>query len=209
MRIFPVLLGGFLFLGTLQSHAQDVVQWKTVGDWKISVDRTLNYGCFMLVSYTRGTVVRIGFNQKALNGYILVGNSAWRSLEVGKEYPLALQYDDETPWRGTSTGVSFTNGSNVYLFLPFSKPTFIGDFARREMLSIWYREQIVTKLPLKGSYAAAQELIVCQKTIDAARAGTEPSDARPTDPFAKGIQRSDPFASGGPRVVSDPFSRRQ
>ena len=46
----------------------------------------------------------------------------WRSLEVGKEYPLALKFDTESPWRGTFTAVKF--GNLVLLMNSFAKGKF-------------------------------------------------------------------------------------
>src|SRR5262245_43090447 len=97
LKLFaPVLIFGLV--GTAQ--AQDSAHWKSVGSWEVYVDKSLNFGCFLIAAYTRGTVVRIGLDQKNLNGYVMIGNEAWRSLQVGKQYELRLQFDSEGPWRG-------------------------------------------------------------------------------------------------------------
>ena len=68
----------------------------------------------MLASYTRGTVVRIGIDQQNLNGYIVIGNEAWRSLEAGKQYGLSLQFDNDAPWRGNATARSIGGGRPIF-----------------------------------------------------------------------------------------------
>ena len=57
--------------------AQETALWRTVGQWQIRVDATLGYGCFLVGSYTRGTVLRIGIDQQNGNGYVMVGNEAF------------------------------------------------------------------------------------------------------------------------------------
>src|SRR4029079_1880058 len=84
--------------------AQDTVLWANVGQWQIRIDKSVNYGCFMLGSYTQGTLLRIGFDQNNRNGYLLVGNDAWRSLRVGNRYDIVLRFDRAAPWRGRATG---------------------------------------------------------------------------------------------------------
>ena len=80
-------------LAAQPSLAADAPLWATVGNWQIRVDETLNYGCFMVGSYERGDVLRIGLDfRSGANGYILVGNATWKSLEVGKEYQLSVQF---------------------------------------------------------------------------------------------------------------------
>jgi hypothetical protein len=73
------------------SPSQDTILWRAVGQWQIRVDKSLGYGCFLIGSYTRGTVLRIGIDQQNGNSYVLVGNEAWRSLQVGNQYDLALR----------------------------------------------------------------------------------------------------------------------
>jgi hypothetical protein len=176
--------------------------WKTVGSWEIRVDKTLNFGCFMMASYVRGTFVRIGLNQKHLNGYILVGNNDWRSLEIGKEYELVLQLDGNPPWRGNATALQVGGSGPASLYLPFLKPDFMIELAKKQMLSIWYEAKLITSLSLTGSFAATQELVLCQRSIEAARGGGSPAD-----PFVRDNKPRDPFARGEPPVSSDPFAR--
>ena len=56
------------------ARAQDTLLWRTVGQWQIRVDKSLGYGCFLVGSYTQGTILRIGIDQQNGNGYVMVGN---------------------------------------------------------------------------------------------------------------------------------------
>src|SRR4029077_8979054 len=108
-------------------------RWATVGMWEIMVDTTLNNGCFLLTVYDKGTIVRIGIDNNNSNGYIFVANNAWRSVEVGKEYRLTFQFDDETPWNGTFTAINL-NGLAA-LANSFRDPKFLVEFGAKQALS--------------------------------------------------------------------------
>ncbi len=166
--------------------AQDTILWRAVGQWQIRVDKSLGYGCFLLGSYTRGTVLRIGIDQQNGNGYIMVGNEAWRSLQIGNQYDLALRFDNTAPWRGRATARTIGSGDMRFLYLSFDRARFLVELARRLNLTILYNGQVVTQLPLHGTNAAVQEMIRCQRVADAARGSNRP-------------QGSDPFAGGSPK----------
>jgi hypothetical protein len=165
--------------------------WANVGDWSVLVDRSLGNGCFMLSSYTRGTYLRIGINNTAKNGYVMIGNEAWQSIEVGKEYKLSLEFDGETPWAGTFRATSM--GDVTVLFNSFDKPEFLREVAAKQKLTIYYDDKVVTTLPLTGSYAAVQSLIECQSKVD------EAASSAPSDPFSSGRTRP------ASRTGNDPF----
>lgn len=182
------------------ASAQETMLWRTVGQWQIRVDKSLGYGCFLIGSYTRGTVLRIGIDQQNGNGYVMVGNEAWRSLQVGHQYELALRFDGLSPWRGKATARRIGSGDMVFLHLPFDRTRFLVELARRLNLTIFYNGDVVTQLPLRGTNAAVQEMIRCQQTADAARRNNRPQG----DPFAgspKGqpsAPSQSPSGGGGP-----------
>lgn len=160
--------------------AQDTLLWRTVGQWQIRVDKSLGYGCFLIGSYARGTVLRIGIDQQNGRGYVMVGNEAWRSLQVGNQYDLAIRFDNASPWRGRATARQIGSGGTVFLYLSFDRARFLVELARRLNMTIYYQGDAVTTLPLRGTNAAVQEMLNCQRAADIARKGGRP----PGDPFA-------------------------
>lgn len=170
--------------------ADEAKPWSKVGSWDVMIDTSIS-GCFIVASYTLGDVIRVGINNNNKNGYVVLGNSAWRSIELGKEYDLTFQFDGETPWTGTFRGKKF--GDGTFLAVNFKDAKFLREFAARPGLTIYYGDKLVTRLPLTGSYAAMQSLIQCQDKLDASLAPT-PSLPR------------DPFSGGGARPASDPFA---
>jgi hypothetical protein len=174
--------------------AQDTVLWRTLGQWQIRVDASLGFGCFLVGSYTRGTVLRIGIDQQNGNGYVMVGNEAWRSLQVGNQYDLALRFDSAPPWRGRATARRIGSGEMVFLYLSFDRARFLVELAQRNNLRIFYNGDIVTQLPLHGTNAAVQEMLRCQRAADIARKNTRPQG----DPFAGGGTQAPASGPGGP-----------
>ena len=188
-RVFAFVLS---CLAATDAFAQDTVLWAHVGQWQIRIDKSVNYGCFMLGSYTQGTLLRIGFDQNNRNGYLLVGNDAWRSLRVGNRYDIVLRFDRAAPWRGRATARTIGSGGMVFLHLTFDNPRFLVELARRIYLTIYYDGDVVTRLPLRGTSAATEELLRCQRAADAGR----PDD--PQDPFSDGGPQRPAPAPGGP-----------
>jgi hypothetical protein len=175
--------------------------WAKSGEWDIMVDDSMGNGCFMLASWTRGEILRVGFDNSNNNkkGYVMIANTAWRSVEIGKEYDLTFKFDGDDPWSGTFRATKL--GALTVLVVYFSKPELLKDFGAKQGLTVYYDGKFVTRLPLTGSYAAMQTLVDCQSKIDA-RAST------PSDPFSRGGDRtvSDPFSGSGGRPATDPMA---
>lgn len=200
LRRLLLLACGLNCLAIAPAPAQDTPLWRAVGQWQIRVDASLGYGCFLVGSYTRGTVLRIGIDQQNGNGYVMVGNEAWRSLQVGNQYDLALRFDGASPWRGRATARRIGKSDMVFLYLSFERARFLVELARRNTMTIYYQGDVVTTLPLRGTYAAVQEMLNCQRAADIARKTNRPQG----DPFAGSPQgpASGPsgpsFSPGGP-----------
>jgi hypothetical protein len=201
VRKVLLLACGLICVAGSSAFAQQTELWRTVGQWQIRLDKSLGYGCFLLGSYTRGTVLRIGIDQQNGNGYVMVGNEAWRSLQIGNQYPLSLRFDNESPWRGKATARRIGSGDMVFLYLSFSRSRFLVELARKMNLTIFYNGDVVTQLPLRGTNAAVQEMLRCQQAADVARRNNRPSG----DPFAgapkgrpSGPSQSPSGGGGGP-----------
>ncbi len=173
--------------------------WKQVGQWQIRIDRTLNYGCFMIGAYVGGTVLRFGFDRQQQNGYLMLGDDAWTSLEEGKDYNIRVQFDSDSPWDGTARAIRLGTAA-VVLQLPFSDSNMITEISRKQLMRVYYNGRPVAQLALTGSYAATRELINCQVAVEDARKGT-------TAPTSNNAPTSnDPFAASRQRSSRDPFS---
>jgi hypothetical protein len=199
LRRLLLLACGLSCLAPSAAFAQDTPLWRTVGPWQIRVDASLGFGCFLLGSYTRGTVLRIGINQQNGNGYVMVGDESWRSLQVGNQYDLSIRFDGNAPWQGRATARRIGSGDMVFLYLSFDRARFLVELARRNNMTIFYQGRVVTQLPLHGTNAAVQEMLNCQRVADAARKGRpqggDPFGGSPQGPAAGPGQSPGP---GGP-----------
>ena len=144
LRRLLLLACGLNCFAIAPALAQDTPLWRTVGQWQIRVDASLGYGCFLVGSYTRGTVLRIGIDQQNGNGYVMVGNEAWRSLQVGNQYDLALRFDNNFAVARTRDGAADRlrrHGVPLSVVRPRALPGRAGAAAQHE---IYYQGDVVT-----------------------------------------------------------------
>ena len=191
MKLAAALLSTF-GLTLAPALAGDALPYATVGDWEVLVDTSVA-GCFMLATWTKGDVMRLGFDNSNKNGYVMIANPAWRSVEYGKEYKLSMEFDGGTPWTGTFRATKL--GDLTVLANSFKDPEFLRDFGAKQRVAIYYDGKLVTTLPLTGSFAAMESLIECQTKVDA----IANTPAAPSDPFSGGSKT---------RPAADPFSSR-
>ncbi|TCA25700.1 hypothetical protein E0H70_25525 [Rhizobium leguminosarum bv. viciae] len=193
MRLLFFVLALIAAMPRLSLADDETVQWKEVGGWKVVVDKTLGNGCFVLTSFEDGTVFRLGFNyvKKESPFYILIGNVNWKSLEDGKQYPLEF-YLDRSKWTVDASAVDL-DGFKA-LWIDFKDSSLVAEFARKLSFRATFNGKEIVALSLKNSVKATDEMLACQKAVNAAVA-QQPALPQSKDPFeAKpGTQASDPF----------------
>lgn len=166
--------------------AQDSIHWKNVGAWTIKVDTSLGNSCFAAILYEDYTVFRIGFQEPgaAAAMYVGLGNLNWKSLETGKDYKLFLQLDNEKPWSSPARAAMI--GQMPFLFIQTNQIRFVDQLMRKHALRVYFDGRQILNLSLRGSFAAIEELAVCQKTVDEVTKTPE----GPSDPFS-GVSQPD------------------
>lgn len=177
-----------LLSGTVAAVAEESPLWAEVGGWDVRIDRTLNDGCFAIAYYEGGSVFRIGLNMIDRSGYVVVGNTNWKSLEEGKEYDIRFQFGNEEPWDAVAEVFAGKN-----LMARFEDPDFLHEFAKKHTVRVFYRNKEIAGLKLKGSYKALREVLSCQEAI------TEASNSGPD-------KRRDPFRPDRVSPATDPFA---
>lgn len=175
-------LGG----GNERAFAQDTIDWANVEGWIVAVDRTVA-GCFAWAQFEGGTIFRIGINAENRNGYLIIANDDWRTLEIGKDYVLEFQFGSARPWQGEGSVVDM-HGEKA-LVISFKEPDLALEFMKKQNVVIRYRGKQVDNLNLRGSFAAFMEVLRCQEEVDGKSAS------------------GDPFDDGAPTKASDPFSQ--
>jgi hypothetical protein len=171
-------------------NAQKAAKWAQVGGWDIRVDESVGNGCFAMQTYEDGTVARIGVDVSQQRIYLLFLNEAWKSLEVGKIYPVRVVFDGVSTYNGDMKGHRLAGGAIVLSHSNLSSE-FVKDFMQRNGMRIYYQGSSIASLSLRNTYAAIGEVFNCQKEFG----------------FGSGSsQNSDPFSSSsGGRPNRDPF----
>ncbi|ACI53478.1 conserved hypothetical protein [Rhizobium leguminosarum bv. trifolii WSM2304] len=193
MRLLYFVLACIAAIPRIALAGDQAIQWKEVGGWSVALDPTLGNGCFVLTSFDDGTIFRLGFNytKKESPFYILLGNSNWKSLESGKQYPVELSLD-RSKWTAQATGLDIDGLKS--LWIDFKDAGLVEEFARKLSFRASFNGKEIVALSLKNSVKATDELLACQKAVNAAVA-QKPAPPQSKDPFEAnpGTQASDPF----------------
>lgn len=169
--------------------------WKHVGNWSVHVDTSgQTYGCFILTTYTDGSILRVSVMPDRSSLLLMVGNMEWASIEAGKDYPIDVRFDDAPWWTATATG--FRLSGVPLLFVESRRDEFFEEFMRKHEMRVRYEGREIVRLGLKGSFAALQELGRCQTavTVSSGESTTPKAGTRNDGPFSRsGSGMSDPF----------------
>jgi hypothetical protein len=184
-----IALAGALALASTTAQAE-VTLWKKVGGWDVSFYPGLP-GCLASAEYNRGTTFFIGFirSDRDLLLNVTLMDESWGSIEAGKEYEVKFYFGDESPWTlnmrgeryGQFPGLDFTISAAAS-----QADLFVEEFQRELYMEIFYAGVSLGKYTLKGTRAAFQETIRCQRSFnDAVTSVGDPFSAGSSDPFAR------------------------
>lgn len=164
------------------SIAEDAILWKEVNGWAVLMDKSMGNACYVTTYFEEGTLLRFGFNflgEKA-KLYFALGNKKWKSLEVGKEYPVEIQFDKNPIWTANAFAIKINEINHITISI--ADTDFADEFKRNHRVVAKFRGNEIAVLRLGGSAAAINELIECQKTVNSAIAKSAPPQ-KPKDPF--------------------------
>jgi hypothetical protein len=176
--------------------------WRRVGPWAVWSRRD-NNTCF-LDSQARGPTIFVGYDKsrKLMMG---LTHQAWRSLEVGKDYQMIVQIDDQQH-AGLMNAWMRPDGSSVVIGRTFDDADqgrrFLQDFQRGSQLTVIYQGQRLASYVLQASQAAGEELDRCQA---AQSKDNDPFKPKGTAGPATGPDKSGPppQAATMPRLSAD------
>lgn len=176
-----------LAASSVGAFAQDTIPWDVpeVRGWTIAIDTTLGGGCFMYTIFDGEASARIGFDLEAANIYLLVADMDWTSIAADQTYDISLQMGNQPGWSASATGGRM--GEVPTLMVTSTESSFMEEFASQNSIKVWYKDNEIMHLSLKGSMAALGELLKCQDAVNAALAadgGGGGGGGGGTDPFA-------------------------
>lgn len=169
-----------LAASTFGALAQDTIPWDVpeVRGWTIAIDTTLGGGCFMYTIFDGEASARIGFDLTAGNIYLLLADMDWTSISADNTYDIDLQMGNRQGWSASATGGRM--GDVPTLMVTSTDSSFMEEFASQSSIKVWYKDNEIMHLSLKGSMAALNEVLKCQDAVNAALS----SGGNGSDPFA-------------------------
>ena len=142
-----------------------------VNGWTVHTDPNQDYRCYAEALYEGGSSIRIGFDANS-QMYVSIIDSSWAGTVAGREYEIALQFDEESPATYRAVGVSDESGLSVTV--PSSqRAQFREEFANRYMVSAHHGEHEPVMLSLGGSFRATRMLDECQTLMASVAASTK------------------------------------
>lgn len=120
---------------------------------------------------------------------------SWQ-IPSGTRVPLALQFDQQSPWTATASGfpATTTAGGFVEFTVPFARlENFLREFRLASTASVTFTQgsEPTWRLTLTGSNAASQALDDCVRRMGGGTVAGKPGLGGPSQPFAAPAQ---PFA---------------
>jgi hypothetical protein len=192
---YRAVLSAVLALGPLcllvdDASAQQTAAWGTVAGWEIRVDRSIGDGCYAYQPYEDGTTVRMGFDNEKKTIYLVLGNAAWKSLEIGKAYRLQFLFDETSKYSGDFKGIRMGDGKVVFLDGDNLSYDFTVDFMQRNHVRLYYEGSQIAHLSLANTFAAIGEVVKCQESMGGLKDTQDPfrstrSPSSPQDPFSR------------------------
>ena len=190
------LLTAFLLTFGTAGYAE-VISYSTFGGWDIDVyirDDNKPYSCLGYVKYKQSeTAVWFGFEKIGDKDIVTfsLANSAWSSIETGKEYELKVKFPKDN-WTLSATGASGDDFKMVEVKNLINEKSleFIADFQKSLNMEVSIRGNLIGNYTLKGSRGMINEAWKCYSE-KVKPIGNDPFDAKPRSQNEQNI--SDPF----------------
>lgn len=141
------------------AHAQTLEAWGTAGGWDVMIDPSLGNGCLIQAAYQDGSVIRIGLDRNAGEGYVTAFNYDWGDIVEGAQYGILFDLDGQE-YDAVATGIYLDDvpGADIY----FDNPDFLFDIAAKLTMTIYNENGYVTAIDLGGTMIGLEAVLECQ-----------------------------------------------
>lgn len=165
------ILATLAALPSLSMGQSATLIYGNVNGWTVHTDPKQDYRCYAEALYEGDSSIRIGFDANS-ELYVSIVDSSWSGTVAGRQYEVALQFDEESP--ATYSAVGATENSGLSVTVPNSQLTqFREEFANRYMVSAHHGDHEPVMLSLGGSFRATRMLDECQTLMASVAAGTK------------------------------------
>ena len=139
--------------------AEEVEVWGTAGVWDVLIDHSIGSGCLIQAAFEDGSLIRIGFDREAGDGYVAAFNHVWDGIEAGVSYPITFDIDGQS-YDGTANGMFLADVPGVDIH--FDNPDFLRDLAKKYTMTLYYDGDEVMAIDLGGTYNGLTAAVECQ-----------------------------------------------
>ena len=154
--LVPLLCAGM----ASSAMALDLVPWGSEGAWNILTDPDHDNACLTQVTYSDGSLLRIGFREKGKKGFVATVNPAWTSFKQDHKYPVAYAVDDSAVVEVEARGVKVGEMQGIEVF--FEDPAVLMALVQGKDLKMAFDGAEIASLSLEGSAKALEAASACQ-----------------------------------------------
>jgi len=159
MKTSVTAIAAAAVLTVAPAFAQELEPWGTAGGWDVMIDHSIGSGCLIQAEFGDGSVVRIGFDRDAGDGYVTAFNGNWGDIEEGASYPISFDLDNQS-YDGEARGIYLNGvpGADIH----FTNPDFPWDLAKKYTMTLYHDGNEVMVIDLAGSYVGLEAVVECQ-----------------------------------------------
>lgn len=155
-----ILLPLLLASAAAPAMALDLTEWGKSGDWVILVDPNHDNSCLAQVTYSDGSLLRVGFREKGKEGLVATVNPAWTMFEKDKKYMVTYVVDDAVGVEVETKGAGV--GEMMGIEVPFKDPAVLAALVQGNSLKLGFEGTQIADLSLAGSAAALEAAAACE-----------------------------------------------
>ncbi len=155
-----ILLPLVLAAAAMPALALDLTEWGKEGDWVILIDPNHDNNCLAQVSYSDGSLLRVGFREKGAEGVLATVNPGWTQFEQDKKYMLNYAIDGGTGIDAEARGAMV--GEMRGIEVPFKDPAVLSALVKGNSLTLSFEGSKLAELSLSGSAAALEKAAACE-----------------------------------------------
>ena len=140
-------------------NAQELVTWRTSGDWAILIDPGTGNGCLMEKQFDDGTLVQFGYVPNRNGGFFAAFNPDWTDIEDDATGTVKFEFPN-IRFTGDVVGVAKDGRFGGYAF--FDNPNVTKEFARNNDMTVIGELGRKIEVNLKGTSNAIKAVKACQ-----------------------------------------------